>query len=79
MSATASLDRDIQAFEAMLPKLRQQFGPVWAVLVDCDFKAEFSEFQSAAQYAVENFADRSFLIRHTDQHTPHIPFIAIDP
>ena len=79
MSATANLDREIQAFESMLPTLRQQVGSVWAVLVDCDFKAGFPEFQKAAEYAVANFPDRDFLIRHTHQHPAHIPFIAIDP
>lgn len=76
---TTSLDQDIEAFEAMLPSLRQRFGSVWAVLVDRDFKASFPEFQGAATYAVENFGDRDFLIRHTDQHVPHIPFIALAP
>jgi hypothetical protein len=75
----SQLDQDIEAFEAMLPSLRKRFGSVWAVLVDRDFKGSFSEFQSAATYAVDNFADRPFLIRHTDQHAPHIPFIAITP
>jgi hypothetical protein len=79
MSATANLDREIQAFESMLPDLRQRFGSVWAVLVDKDFKAGFTEFQKAAEYAVEHFPDRDFLIRHTNQHPAHIPFIAIDP
>lgn len=75
---SAALEQEIVAFNAMLPKLRQEYGSVWAVLVDRAFKASFADFGQAAKYAVENFPDKPFLIRHTEQHAPHIPFVAIE-
>ncbi|HEV7353081.1 MAG TPA: hypothetical protein VGN74_08150 [Brevundimonas sp.] len=76
---TAVLTEEIKAFDDMLPRLRQEYGGVWAVLVGQDFKGAFQEFRQAAAFAVANFADTPFLIRHTEQHTAQIPFVAIDP
>ncbi len=76
---TAVLTEEIKAFDEMLPRLRQEHGAVWAVLVGRDLKGAFQEFRQAAEFAVANFADMPFLIRHTEQHTAQIPFVAIDP
>jgi len=72
------LDREIRAFEKMLPKLRMELGSAWAVIVGNDLKGSFPDFEGAALFAVENFADDDVLIRHTQEHTAHIPFIAVD-
>lgn len=73
-----ALETEISAFQAMLPELRRTHGPVWAVLVGADFKGGFREFSKAAEFAVSNFSGKPFLIRHTEQHPAHIPFLAID-
>lgn len=78
MTQVDILEAEIKAFTAMLPELRRTYGSIWAVLVGPDFKAGFPEFSEAAQYAMEHFSDRQFLIRHTQQHTAHIPFVAIE-
>lgn len=75
---TDLLVEEIKAFNAMLPQLRRDHGAVWAVLVGHDFKGAFQEFGKAADFAISNFADKNFLIRHTEQHPAHIPFVAID-
>lgn len=72
------LERGIQAFDTMLPTLRQNFGPVWTVFVGADLKGKFEDFEQAAKFVVAHFADDDVLIRHTDQHVPHIPFVAVD-
>lgn len=72
------LDQEIRAFEKMLPNLRKEFGSVWAVVVGDDLKGSFSDFEGAALFAVEKFANDSVLIRHTQEHIAHIPFIAVD-
>lgn len=78
MPQADALEQEIKAFTAMLPELRRTHGSIWAVLVGSDFKAGFADFSHAAEYAVQNFPDRQFLIRHTQQHTAHIPFVAIE-
>jgi len=75
---TDALQTEIRAFDAMLPKLRREHGAVWAVLVGTDFKGGFKDFAKAAEFAVSKFPDKPFLIRHTEQHTAHIPFMAIE-
>jgi len=75
---TAVLETEIKAFDAMLPKLRQDQGAVWVVLVGDELQGTFDEFEDAATFAVEHFDDRECLIRHTHEHTAHIPFIAVD-
>lgn len=72
------LDREIRAFENMLPNLRKELGSVWAVVVGDDLQGSFADFEGAALFAVERFANDSVLIRHTEEHTAHIPFIAVD-
>ena len=78
MVAAMLLDMEIRAFDAMLPSLRQDRGSVWAVVVGSELKGTFEDFQEAAQYAIENLGDLDYLIRHTHEHTAHIPFIAVD-
>ena len=75
---SAALEQEIAAFDAMLPVLRREYGSIWAVLADGDFKAGFTDFGQAAEYAVAHLPDKTFLIRHTEQHVPHIPFVAIE-
>lgn len=72
------LEAEIRAFDAMLPKLRQDAGSVWTVIVGADLKGTFDDFEKAAIYAVDHFGAEDYLIRHTNEHTAHIPFIAVD-
>lgn len=78
MVTATVLDAEIKAFDAMLPKLRRTEGAVWAVMVGDQLKGTFDEFERAAMYAIEKFGDQEYLIRHTQEHTAHIPFIAVE-
>ena len=72
-----ALSEEIRAFEQLLPKLRQDCGSAWIVMVDKVLKASFSEFQQAAKFAIDKFPDRQFLIRHTDQQQVDLPFVSV--
>ena len=38
----------------------------------------FPSFEAAAEFAVQRFADREFLIRHTDSKPAQVPFIVVE-
>lgn len=69
---------DIAAFHAQRPRLLQKYGPRWVVMVDQTFEGAFDEFEQAATFALEKFSDRPFLIRHTEEHEPHIPLVVVE-
>lgn len=73
-----AIENEIKAFDASLSRLRIEIGSTWAVFIDGQVKATFAEFDKAAEYAVRELGNRDYIIRHTNEHTAHIPFIAID-
>lgn len=76
--AVAVLEAEIKTFDSMLPSLRQDQGAVWVVVVGNEIVGHFNDFEDAANFAVTSHGDENFLIRHTQEHTAHIPFIAVD-
>ena len=75
---SSSLMTEIDTFEKMLPSLRSRLGSAWAVIVGQDCKGGFPDFSSAASYAVEHFQNSEYLIRHTDNCSAQIPFVAVE-
>lgn len=77
MEAT-DLDREIQAYEQLLPTIRKSHGPGWAMVANCAFVNTFSSFAIAVKYARENFGTQEVLIRHTDERAQETaPFLHV--
>lgn len=72
-----SLDREIGAYKALLPKIREDHGSVWALVVHERLVETFAEFGGAARYAIEHHSGEQVLIRHTDERTEMAPFVEI--
>ena len=73
-----ALAREIDAFQRLLPRIRTEYGSVWAVIAHEDLQCAFPDFSSAAKYALANCSDTEFLIRHTDLQQAHIPYVAVE-
>ena len=76
MTETA-LQTEIDAFERDVGQYRKTWGPSWVVVVGAEAKGHFPEFDAAAHFAIDNFPEADFLIRHTDPEPEFIPFIAV--
>lgn len=72
----ANLEREIRAYEAMLPELQKQHGAVWAVVAQEKLIQTFTGFADAARFVNAHHADGA-LIRHTNQHKETAPFVEI--
>ncbi len=60
------LDELIAVFDELLPQLRRENGPVWAVVADRKSVTTFKTFPDAARFAHDQFGSRPVLIRHTE-------------
>ena len=76
--ASEALEREIAAYEQMLPRIRAEHGLVWALVVDQRLQGAFEDFHQAAQAAVNRFPDVQVLIRHTSGHQPSLPFMLVE-
>lgn len=76
--AELDMSEAISAFHAQRPRLLQEHGPSWAVFVGPEFKGAFKEFDDAANFALNQFSDAQFLIRHTEEHIPHVPLVVVE-
>lgn len=76
--AELDMSEAISAFHVQRPRLLQEHGPSWVVFVGTDFKGSFKEFDEAASFALGKFADAQFLIRHTEEHIPHVPLVVVE-
>lgn len=72
----AYLEREIRAWEAMLPELQRQHGAVWAVVAHEKLIQTFTAFADAARFVNAHHPDGA-LIRHTNQHKETAPFVEI--
>jgi hypothetical protein len=75
--STVNLQRDIQAYEVMLPDIKREHGSVWAVVSHERLIQTFAAFADAARFVNANYRDTDVLIRHTDQHKETAPFVEI--
>lgn len=73
-----ALDVQIAAYQTLLPAIRRTYGSVWA-LVACERLVKtFTDFASAAEYALSHHAKDQVLIRHTDERIETAPFLLLD-
>jgi hypothetical protein len=61
--AKSMLEREIAAFEQMLPQLERDHYQKWAVFHAADFIGAYDSFDSAAKEAVKRFGRGPYLIR----------------
>ncbi len=76
--AELDMSEAISAFHAQRPRLLTEYGPSWVVFVGADFKGAFKEFDGAATFALDKLSDVQFLIRHTEEHIPHVPLVVVE-
>lgn len=57
------LSEDIAAFESMRAELEAKHGRKWVLFHKGEFQGSFSEFDDAAEVAVEQFGSGPYLIR----------------
>ncbi|MEI9965968.1 MAG: hypothetical protein WDM92_16355 [Caulobacteraceae bacterium] len=76
--ADLNLAKEVATFNKLLPALRETYGASWVVIVGDDCRGGFPAFENAAEFAVKNFPDVEFLIRHTDAAEPQIPFALVE-
>ena len=72
------LDEQIEAFEALLPAIKKDHGPVWVLIADRRLVETCAAFPEAARYAREHFGKQPVLIRHTDEKALETaPFVQV--
>jgi hypothetical protein len=76
--AELDMSEAIAAFHAQRPRLLQEHGPSWVIFVGPEFKGAFKDFDAAAVTALEKYAADQFLIRHTEEHVPHVPLVVVE-
>lgn len=72
------LSTEIAAFIRQRPRLVADYGASWVIFVGGDCKGHFERFAQAARHALDNYASDRFLIRHTTEPPPQIPFVVVD-
>lgn len=75
--STATLEREIKAYEAMLPDIVREYGSVWAVVSHERLVKTFPDFSEAARFVDENYKNTDVLIRHTHAVQDSAPFLAV--
>lgn len=73
----ATLNREIRAYEQMLPSIISQYGAVWALVAHEKLVRTFQNFSDAARYADDHLRGEQVLIRHTDAQPDSAPFLAV--
>ena len=76
--AEPDMSEAIAAYHAQRARLVQQYGPSWVVFVGPEFKGSFNQFDEAASFALAKLGDTEFLIRHTEEHVPHVPLVVVE-
>lgn len=72
---SGSLDRQLEAYFRLRPRLLEERREGWALIAHETLIDVFAEFDAAAVYADENLASEQVLIRHTSEHRGVAPFI----
>lgn len=73
-----ALDSAISTFERLLPGIRDRYGASWVVVARDDVQGAFPTYREATEFAVGRFEPGTFLIRHTQEHAPYIPFMVVE-
>jgi hypothetical protein len=69
---------EISTFEELLPSILAKHGPSWAVIAKHDLQGTFPTYREATEFALERFMPGAFLIRHTQEQAPYIPFVVVE-
>ena len=73
-----ALDDQIEAYEALLPLIKNRYGSVWVLVAEKQLIETFPSFSAAARYARERYANEQVLIRHTDERRiESAPFVQV--
>ena len=72
-----ALDVQIAAYQRILQDVRQTYGSVWALVAHETLVRTFTDFASAAEYALRHYAEEQVLIRHTDERMETAPFMMV--
>lgn len=72
------LSSEIAAFMRQKPKLVADYGSSWVVFIGDVCRGHFALFEEAAKFAVANYGQEQFLIRHTTEPPPQIPLVFVD-
>lgn len=72
------LSEEISAFLAQRPRLLKEHGPSWVVFVGKSSKGSFPTYQNAIAMALKSYPNEAFLIRHTEEHEPHVPLVVVE-
>lgn len=73
-----ALDEQIAAYEDLLPRIKREYGSVWALVAHQELISTFAEFSAASRYARKHLGAEQVLIRHTDERPVETaPFIHI--
>lgn len=70
-----ALSRQLEAYYRLRPQLIAESKSGWALVVHEELVRVFDEYDEAALYADEHFANEQVLIRHTAEHRGIAPFI----
>lgn len=73
----ADLSSEVAAFLSDRAKLLSRIGAQWVVYKGGVCRGHFTEFEDAARYALDNFRDQPFLIRHTEDAQPVLPMLVV--
>jgi len=72
------LSEEIAAFHAQRSAILRDQGPCWVVMRHNHLERTFQSFEDAAAFAIVQFPNEPFLIRHVDEGTPHVPLVVIE-
>ncbi len=68
-----SVDENIEAFLAKKDELEATHMGEWVVVHDCKISGFYPTFEDAAEYAVENFQNGSYVIRQVGAPSITLP------
>jgi hypothetical protein len=72
-----ALDKLIDAFENLLPRIVGEHGHGWVVFAGPELVNRFADFPEAAKFAQDHYDKCPVLIRHTDEAALTAPFVHI--
>ena len=72
-----TLEREIEAYEAMRAELEQEYFDKWVILHDRKVAGAFDSSEECVQFAVEKFGRGPYLIRQVGEPPMRLPTSAL--
>lgn len=66
---------EVAAFLKTRAELQKTHAHKWVVFSGQQFREAFSDYESAARYAITHFTDTAFLVRNLDEEEEYVPLI----